>query len=323
MTLLSVENLHVRFGALHPIDGVSFSIEQGEILGVVGESGSGKSITALTILGLLHLQGGEVDSGRILFNGIDLLRLVERERCSYRGKQIAFISQNPMTSLDPLFCVGDQIAQGLVIHLGKSWFEARARAIELMRDLRIPNPEVVYDQFPHQLSGGLKQRIAIAIALSAEPRLIVADEPTTALDVTVQAQVLHLLHRMTRTRGIGLILITHDMGVVAQICDRMIVMYAGTIVEAGKVEEVFTGPRHPYTRALINCIPRVETQPGALMAIPGIVPNVTDYPPGCRFHPRCPRALPCCSILPPRTVECGDEVSVACHLYDPSDWTLS
>jgi len=312
MALLDVEDLAIRIGKSRPLDGIRLSVDKGEVLGVVGESGSGKSLTALSVMGLLKLIGGSVTSGSIMFDGRDLTGLPERELRRLRGKRIALITQNPMTSLDPVVRVGHQIDQVSRLHLGLDAGAAKARSIDMMRQLRIAEAGAVYQSYPHQLSGGMKQRIVIAMALIGEPDLIIADEPTTALDATVQAQIIDLLIRSVRTQNVALMLITHDMGVVAQACDRVMVLYAGRVAEAGRVEDVFDAPRHPYTRALIGCTPRDGMAPGSLVGIPGRVPTVADYPEGCRFRPRCPRAQALCGqTVPALTEENGS--GLACH----------
>ncbi len=312
MTLLSVENMSVSIGSISPLNAISFALERGEILALVGESGSGKSLTALALTGLLHLIGGRVTQGAIRFDGVDLTTLPEARLRPYRGKRIAFITQNPMTALDPVQQIGPQIDIVSRLHLGLDARAARARSIETLTQLRIPDAAAICQSYPHQLSGGMKQRIVIAMALVGEPDLIVADEPTTALDVTVQAQIVHLLDNLVRDRGLGLILITHDMGVVAQIATSVAVLYAGRMAEAQEVNSLFRTPAHPYTTALIDCIPRATMQPGELTGIPGTVPGVADYPPGCRYHPRCPRAQDICrSDIPALRVIAGGVV--ACH----------
>ena len=285
--LLEVENLSVRIGRVQPLDQISFVVDKGQILGLVGESGSGKSLTALAITGLLPLIGGQVSAGTVRFDGTDLARLTSPQLRALRGRRIAFITQNPMTALDPVQRIGDQIDIVARLHLGLTRPAARARTIEILTQLRIPEAGSICAAYPHQLSGGMKQRIVIAMALAGEPDLIVADEPTTALDVTVQAQIIEILGRLVRTRGLALILITHDMGVVAQICDRVVVLYAGRVAETRPVDDLFRSPAHPYSRALIDCIPRDGMAAGALTGIPGAVPSVAAYPPGCRYHPRC------------------------------------
>ncbi len=320
MTLLQVESLKVRFktrdGFVEPLNNISFDIHSGEILGLVGETGSGKSVTAQAIMGLLRFLDGEVSYGRILFKGENLLALSEERWQELRGNKISLISQNPMTSLDPVYRVGDQIVEGLRLHMDISEPDARKRAIEVMSSLRIPNAEKVFYQYPHQLSGGLKQRIVIAMGLCADPQLLIADEPTTALDVTVQAQIIELFRETTRKLGIGLLMITHDLGIIAQLCNKVAVMYAGTIVEIGKVKSIFKNPKHPYTKALLSCIPKLDMAAGSLSAIPGNVPSVQTYPKGCRYHPRCPDKTPHCIEQVPETISFDDGTRVGCHKYD-------
>jgi len=312
--LLSIENLRVGFGSLEPLADVSFSLDKGEILGLVGESGSGKSLCAMTIMGLLGLIRGQVRGGNIRFNGKDLTHLNDHAYRHLRGGTIALITQNPMSSLDPVIRVGHQIDQSALLHLNVSRHEARDLTLELMGRLRIPDAKLVYDLFPHELSGGLCQRIVIAIALIGKPELLIADEPTTALDVTVQAQIIQLLTEIVAERGLGLILITHDMSIVAQTCDRIAVMYCGRVVESGKVGALFDNPRHPYTRLLIECIPRNGMAENSLRGISGVVPSVANLPDGCSFHPRCPECMEVCrKVVPPLIAGAGMH-NVACHL---------
>ena len=313
MALLEVRDLSIDIHGIRPLDGISFNLDKGEILGIVGESGSGKSLTALSIMGLLPLIGGRIERGSVNFDGRDLAKLPEEQLRKLRGKRIAFITQNPMTSLDPVLRVGEQIDQMAMLHLGLGAKAAQARSVEIMEKLRIPEAATIYHHFPHQLSGGMKQRIVIAMALAADPDLIIADEPTTALDVTIQAQIVDLLAEMVRARGVALILITHDMGVVAQICDRVVVLYAGRIAESNAVDAIFAQPRHPYTSALIRCIPRETTAPGSLIGIPGAVPSVAHYPTGCRFHPRCSRRGDPCNHVVPALMEPASGGELACH----------
>ncbi len=313
MALLDLSDVTVSIGVLTPLDRIAFSIEAGEIVGVVGESGSGKSLTAMAVMGLLPLIGGRITSGAVRFADVELNRLPERDYRALRGRRIALISQNPMTSLDPIRRVGEQIDQVSMMHLGLGAEQARLRSVDMMRQLRIPEADVVHGNYPHQLSGGMKQRIVIAMALAADPELIVADEPTTALDVTIQAQIIQIMVEMARRKNVALILITHDMGVVAQACDRVVVLYAGRVAETGSVERIFAAPRHPYTKSLIGCIPVEGLPPGGLKGIDGVVPGVANYPTGCRFHPRCSLAQDRCKIEVPllRTL---DEGVAACHL---------
>lgn len=310
--LLQVENLAVSIGTVEPLSGISFAVDRGDILGLVGESGSGKSLTALACMGLLPLIGGRISAGQIRFDD-RLLDRPETELARLRGRRIALITQNPMTALDPVQRVGEQIDVMCRLHLGMAQDQARARRLELMTRLRIPDAAAVADSYPHQLSGGMKQRIVIAMALAGEPDLIIADEPTTALDVTVQAQIIQILGQLVRERGVGLILITHDMGVVAQVCDRVAVLYAGRLAETRDVQGLFSRPAHPYSAALIGCIPREEMAPGTLTGIPGTVPSVAGYPSGCRFHPRCPRASGACLSLMPEPAPLGLDGTLACH----------
>ena len=318
MSILQVNDLHVEFVVdkkkVRPLERVSFEMNSGEVLGMVGETGSGKSLTAHAIMGLTSLVGGEI-GGSITFEGRDLLLLSEKEMQSVRGSQIAFIPQNPMTSLDPVYRVGDQIVEGLCkqVKIGKQ--QAKKQVIDLMGKLRIPKADRVFQQYPHQLSGGLKQRIVIAMGLCANPKILIADEPTTALDVTVQAQIMLLFKEMTTARNIGLFLITHDLGVIAQVCDKVAVMYAGNMVEFGRIGAVFNTPRHPYTKALLQCIPHIGMEKGSLAAISGNVPSVDTYPSGCRYHPRCNYADSLCEKTIPTLLQIEGDARVACHHY--------
>ncbi|NIA72251.1 ABC transporter ATP-binding protein [Pelagibius litoralis] len=315
MALLSVQDISVTIGKLDLLDGVAFDIDSGEILGLVGESGSGKSLTAMCVMGLLPRIGGTITEGSIVFDGREMIGLPEAELRRLRGKRIALISQNPMTSLDPIIRIGAQIDQVSTLHLGLSAAAARDRSLELIAQLRIPEPAAIHGAYPHQLSGGMKQRIVIAMALAADPDLIVADEPTTALDVTIQAQIIQIMVELVRDRGLALMLITHDMGVVAQACDRVVVLYAGRVAETNTVEAIFAEPRHPYTRELIRCIPRLGQAPGSLKGIPGAVPSVIDYPAGCRFNPRCAVADDLCRDTVP-ALERKASGLAACHFSE-------
>ena len=318
MTLLKVSDLEVEFQVdkrtVKPIENISFEMNEGEVLGMVGETGSGKSLTAHAIMGLSPMVGGKI-GGSIKFGEQDLLAISEKEMQSIRGSQIAFIPQNPMTSLDPVYRVGDQIVEGLFKHAKISKRKAKQQVLDLMENLHIPKPDRVFQQYPHQLSGGLKQRIVIAMGLCSNPRLLIADEPTTALDVTVQAQIMRLFKEMTTDRGIGLFLITHDLGVIAQVCDKVAVMYAGNMVEFGEIENVFNRPRHPYTKALLDCIPYIGMKKGTLSAIYGNVPSAGTYPSGCRYHPRCPNSHWQCENSMPALIQIEGAIRVACHDY--------
>jgi oligopeptide/dipeptide ABC transporter ATP-binding protein len=319
MSLLKVEDLKVEFktrdGSVEPLSGISFSMEAGEILGIVGETGSGKSVTAQAVMGLLPFLDGRVSAGRIFFKDQDLLAISEKEYQKLRGNRISLISQNPMTSLDPVYRVGDQIVEGLKLHMDITRTQAEKRAVEVMTSLGIPNSPKVFGQYPHQLSGGLKQRIVIAMGLCADPQLLIADEPTTALDVTVQAQIIDLFKQTTQQRNIGLIMITHDLGIISNLCDRVVVMYAGTLVETGAVASIFTDPGHPYTRALLRCIPKLGMDDRSLAAIPGNVPSVRTFPKGCRYHPRCPAARTLCREIVPKTQILKNNTRVKCHQF--------
>ena len=310
--LLQVQDLRVSIGSVTPLDGVSFALDRGQIHGLVGESGSGKSLTAMAIMGLLPLIGGRITGGNLAFDGHSLQR-PEAELRKLRGRRIAFITQNPMTALDPVRHIGGQVDEVAMMHLGLDRKAARERTIEILTQLRISSAETVVQSYPHQLSGGMKQRIVIAMALAGEPDLIVADEPTTALDVTVQAQIIHILTSLVRERGLGLLLITHDMGVVAQACDLVTVLYAGRVAEKSTTAALFEAPRHPYTNALMASVPREDMAPGALKGIPGSVPSVAGYPAGCRFHPRCPRKTEVCVATVPPLVAINTESALACQ----------
>jgi peptide/nickel transport system ATP-binding protein/oligopeptide transport system ATP-binding protein len=291
--LLEVTNLRTYFktenGVARAVDGVSFHVNRGEVLGIVGESGSGKSVTSLSIMQLIPQPPGEIMEGSsIKLRGEELVGASEKRIRELRGNDMAMIFQEPMTSLNPVFTIGDQIIEALRLHRGMKKKEARLEAIESLRIVGIPNPEERVDAYPHQLSGGQRQRVMIAMALSCQPHLLIADEPTTALDVTIQAQILDLLAELRQRLGMAIILITHDLGVVAEVCDRVIVMYAGQVVEHGTVDQIFNDPRHPYTEGLLRAIPRLGQDTERLAVIPGTVPPPTNWPTGCRFHTRCP-----------------------------------
>jgi oligopeptide/dipeptide ABC transporter ATP-binding protein len=302
--LLDVRDLSVRFGPVEAVSGVSFTVAAGETLAVVGESGSGKSVSSLAVLGLLG--GGRVTAGSIRFEGEELVGAGPERLRRLRGAEIAMIFQNPMSSLDPLFTVGNQVAEALRIHRTASRRDARRRAVELLDEVGLPDPLRRARSYPHELSGGQQQRVMIAMALACEPALLIADEPTTALDVTVEAQILELLRRMQHDHGTALLFVTHDMGVVAEMADRVLVMYAGRVVEQGAVDDVLRDPRNPYTRALIESIPTPTTPRDLPMpAIAGTVPHPSDLPGGCRFHPRCPSVLDRCATDDPPLVDLG------------------
>lgn len=315
--MLEVKDLAVAFGSIAPLSGVNFSLAKGETLGIVGESGSGKSLTAMSIMGLLPMSDGRVTAGSIMFDGQELTTLTEPAYCKLRGGRIGLITQNPMTSLDPLKKIGTQVDSVAILHLGMTKKQARANTVDILATLRIPEPALICERYPHQMSGGMKQRIVIAMALAADPDLLIADEPTTALDVTVQAQIIRLLDDLVKQRDLALLLITHDMSVVAQTCDKVVVMYAGRAIEQGPVIEIFDDPKHPYTQALVGCIPRELDEGKKLTSIPGTVPTVLNYPEGCKFHPRCSRAQDICKADQPELIGNGDR-AVACHFAGAS-----
>jgi peptide/nickel transport system ATP-binding protein/oligopeptide transport system ATP-binding protein len=297
--LLSVRDLRTWFhtdrGIARAVDGVSFEVRSGETLGIVGESGCGKTVTSLSILGLLPRPPARIEEGSsIRFDGNELVGAGERELRAVRGNEISMIFQEPMSSLNPVYRVGSQISEALRLHRGMDRKAARAETIRLLGEVGIAEPERRVDEYPHQLSGGMRQRVMIAMALSCEPKLLIADEPTTALDVTIQAQILDLLAELRAKHGMAVLLITHDLGVVAEVCDRVVVMYAGQVVETGSVQEIFADPRHPYTRGLLESLPSIAKRGQRLKSISGTVPNPTDLPAGCRFRERCSIALEGC-----------------------------
>jgi oligopeptide/dipeptide ABC transporter ATP-binding protein len=322
MPLLEVHDLrtsfHMEAGVARAVDGVSFHVDRGEVLGVVGESGCGKSVTALSIMRLVQEPGRIEDGSRIRLAGRELTELSEREMRHVRGNDVAMIFQEPMTSLNPVYPVGDQIAESLRLHRGLGRQEARARAVELLRLVGIPLPERRVDEYPHQLSGGMRQRVMIAMGLANEPELLIADEPTTALDVTIQAQILELLLGLRARLGMGVILITHDLGVVAEVCDRVVVMYAGQVVEEGPVREIFASPGHPYTQGLLAAVPRPDQRGGQLAVIPGTVPPPTHWPHGCRFRARCPYSWDLCHDQPD-LLDAGPGQRARCWLVEHPD----
>lgn len=316
-TLLQVEHLRTYFhtfrGVVKAVDDVSFSLDEGQVLGIVGESGSGKSVTSFSILKLVE-SPGVVQSEHIYFNGEDISRKSEKEMMKIRGKDISMVFQDPMTSLNPLYTIEKQITEMLDLHQkGMSKKEKRERCIELLRMVGIPNPEDRLKSYPHQFSGGMRQRVIIAIALAANPKLIIADEPTTALDVTIQAQILKLMDRLVKEQNASLILITHDLAVVSQMADRIIVMYCGKIVESGSRDDVIRRASHPYTVGLLNSIPRMAEEQERLESIPGMVPSMLDLPNGCYFAPRCKYCQEICRTQAPTEQSVGDGHMVCCH----------
>jgi peptide/nickel transport system ATP-binding protein len=314
--LLEIENLKVIFHGdqgqtTHAVDCVNLAVERGQTLGLVGESGCGKTVTALAIMGLLSKNSAEV-SGQIHFDGADLLSLPDRAMRNMRGDRLAMIFQEPMTSLNPVYSIGEQIAESLIRHRGLSRHDARARTIELLRLVRIPSPEQRVDDYPHRLSGGMRQRAMIALALACDPTLLIADEPTTALDVTIQAQILDLIRELKASTGAAIILISHDLGVVAELCDKVAVMYAGEIVECAPAATLFVAPQHPYTVGLLGAVPRLDDNGGDLTAIDGLVPNLATLPPGCRFAPRCPFVREFCTHDLPKMSSVGIDHTSRC-----------
>jgi peptide/nickel transport system ATP-binding protein len=315
--LLEVRNLRVEFptrrGTLLALDDISFDIAPGEVLGVVGESGAGKSLTGSAIIGLLE-PPGRVAAGEIRLEGKRIDNLPYEQMRAIRGRKIGAIFQDPLTSLNPLYTVGRQLVETIQTHLHVSGEEARKRAIRLLQETGIPAPEARIDQYPHQFSGGMRQRVVIALALAAEPRLIVADEPTTALDVSIQAQIISLLKRLCKDHGAAVMLVTHDMGVIAETCDRVAVMYAGRIAEIGPVQKVIHHPAHPYTRGLMGSIPAMDEDRERLLQIDGAMPRLTAIPNGCAFNPRCPQAFERCRVERPDLMEAG-ATRAACWLH--------
>ena len=317
--LLEIEGLVTSFKngneTYRAVDGLNLSISEGQTLGIVGESGSGKSVTALSILRLIDPPGA-IERGAIRFRDRDLLSLSETGMRAIRGREISMIFQEPMTSLNPVFTIGDQISEVFRIHQGLSRRAALAESIEMLRVVKIPAPDKRVREYPHQLSGGMRQRVMIAMALACRPRLLIADEPTTALDVTIQAQILELMDQLQKELGMAVLLITHDLGVVAEICDRAIVMYAGKVIEEAPVRDLFTAAKHPYTRGLLNSIPRLGRNVERLPTIGGNVPSIAAIPQGCRFHPRCSQRMEVCESRAPRFQSFGAEHQASCWLYE-------
>jgi len=316
--LIEVKNLKTYFytedGVVPAVDGVDFKIQKGETLAVVGESGCGKSATALSLLRLIPNPPGKIVDGKIMFRGQNLLEKTESEMGKIRGNEISMIFQEPMTSLNPVFTIGDQITEAIKLHQGLNERDAQIKAIEILKLVGIPSAEKRVKEFPHQMSGGMRQRVMIAIALSCNPSLLIADEPTTALDVTIQAQILELMKNLKERLGTAIMLITHDLGVVAEMAENALVMYAGKIVEYADVRSIFKEPKHPYTIGLIGSIPRLDKLEEKLFVIEGTVPNPYDMPSGCRFHPRCTKAKKICSIKEPKLIHTNGH-QVRCWKY--------
>ena len=320
--LLEIKGLKTYFftdeGVVRAVDGIDLHIDKGETLGVVGESGCGKTVTALSIMKLIAMPPGRIVEGQILYQGRDLVPLPAAQMRKIRGKEISMVFQEPMTSLNPVFTVGEQIAEALRLHEGLGRRDAMDKTVEMLKIVHMANPERRVKEYPHQLSGGMRQRIMIAMALSCHPHLLIADEPTTALDVTIQAQILELLNELKAKLGMAVMLITHDMGVIAETAQRVVVMYAAKVAEEAPVRQLFKEPLHPYTQGLLRSIPRIDlaaTKKLRLEAIPGVVPSLIDVPPGCRFAARCPHVKPVCTEKDPVIKEVSPGHKVACWLY--------
>jgi len=318
--LLEVQDLRMhifaRRGVVKAVDGVSFSVDEGETFGLVGESGCGKTMTCLSILKLVPQPGGRIVDGRIIFDGEDIVPKSEREMRRIRGRRISMILQDPMTSLNPAYTIGDQVGEAILIHQKMKRRTLRERVIEALRLVKIPAAEMRLRDYPHQMSGGMRQRVTGAIALGTEPSLLIADEPTTSLDVTIQAQYLNLLKEVQLRARVAMIFVTHDLGIVARICDKVAVMYAGRIVEEAGTRELFNNPRHPYTAALMGCLPKLEAGQERLASIPGQPPELSDLPTGCSFAPRCPESMDICSHEYPRETAVSDGHRVNCWLME-------
>ena len=318
--LLDVQHLVTSFTSdsvkTVAVEDVSFQVHEGETVGIVGESGSGKSVTSMSVMRLIEAPSGKIEAGTIMFNGRNLLELSEKEMQKVRGHEISMIFQEPTTSLNPTKLCGDQIAESIIIHQGKSKDEAHKMAVEMLRLVGIPLPEQRANEYPHQLSGGMRQRVMIAIALSCSPKLLIADEPTTALDVTIQAQILKLMRDLKEKMGMSIMLITHDLGVVAEMSEKVIVMYLGKIVEEAEVVELFKNPKHPYTMGLMKSIPTLETPKGKLYTIEGFIATADNKPSGCGFHPRCPYAMEICKTKTPEFTYLENGHRYACHLSE-------
>jgi len=318
--ILQVENLathfHTEEGIVKAVQDVSFEVNAGEVLGIVGESGCGKSITSMSILRLIPQPQGKIVHGSIRFKGQDLLTIPENEMRKIRGNKISLISQDPMTSLNPVLTIGEQIMEAIMLHQGLNRKDAHERAIEMLKIVGIPSPEERVDQYPHEFSGGMRQRAIIAMALSCEPEILIADEPTTALDVTIQAQILDLMREIKHTRNAAIVLITHDLGVIAEMCDKVAVMYAGKIVEYTDVYTLFKSPGHPYTIGLLNSIPRIDMKKDRLEPIDGQPPNLVNLPKGCSFSPRCKEVQPLCHTKDPPLITIAPKQKVRCLLRE-------
>ena len=318
-TILEIKDLCVEFqtveGVVHAVDHLNYTLHKGEKLGIVGESGSGKSVSSLGMMQLIPNPPGRITGGEILYHGKDLVKASEKEMQKIRGNEISMIFQEPMTSLNPIIKCGKQIAESLRLHRGMKKKEAMEEAVRMMQAVGIANPEVRAHEYPHQMSGGMRQRVMIAMALACQPQILIADEPTTALDVTIQAQILDLIRELNESMGTSVVFITHDLGVVSELCDTVIVMYTGHIVEQAPVKELFESPKHPYTKGLLNAIPKITRERNPLETIEGMVPNPTERIEGCSFSPRCPYATDQCRKVEPPMAELSDGRLVRCWQY--------
>ena len=324
--LLEVDDLkmyfHTEDGVVRAVDGVSYTLDRGETLGVVGESGSGKSVTAMTIMGLISMPPGKIEGGDVRYRGRSILEMTEEEMQHIRGNDIAMIFQDPMTSLNPVYKIGKQVGEGLRLHRGYSKQEALKRATELLDLVGIPEPEKRVNEYPHQFSGGMKQRVVIAMALACNPKLLLADEPTTALDVTIQAQVLETMKDLRKKFGSAMIMITHDLGIIAEVCDEVSVVYAGQIVEHGTLEDIFNHTMHPYTEGLFGSLPNIEDRKARLQPIPGLMPDPTNLPKGCPFSPRCKYCTEACKKDRPEKKWASDTHYVRCVRYEEPGFSI-
>jgi peptide/nickel transport system ATP-binding protein len=323
--ILEVNHLHTHFftdhGEIPAVDGVSIKIHEGEVLGIVGESGCGKSVTSLSIMGLIPNPPGKIVDGEILFKQENLVKASEKRMRSIRGNEIAMIFQEPMTSLNPVYTIGDQVSETIRIHKKVKKRQAKDMAIDMLRKVGIPRAEQIVNEYPHQLSGGMRQRVMIAMAMSCEPKLLIADEPTTALDVTIQAQILDLMKQLNNEHGTSIMLITHDLGVVTEICDRVVVMYGGKVVEEGDVRTIIKEPQHPYTKGLIRSLPKIHLKEERLYSIPGNVPKPGSISQGCSFAPRCEFAFEACREKTPELIELSPGHQCRCFLYEEEGGT--
>lgn len=321
--LLEIKDLQTYFksdsGMVKAVDGVTITVNKCETVGVVGESGCGKSVTSLSVMRLLHDTPGEIVSGSVVFNGVNLADLSESEMREIRGNEIAMIFQEPMTSLNPVYKIGKQLEEAIKLHLKYDQAKARKHAIEMLKLVGIPRAEEIVNEFPYQLSGGMRQRVMIAMAMSCKPKLLIADEPTTALDVTIQAQILDLMRKLREESGTSIMLITHDLGVVAEMCDRVVVMYAGRVVEESDVFTIFENPKHPYTKGLLDSIPKLGQKISRLDSIPGNVPTPGNMPEGCKFAPRCLAVMDICRTQDPELLKIDSGHTCRCWLYEKSE----